>query len=481
MNAKSTNINILSKWLIDAYRTKNEKQIKKIVSSKPINSIVEAIEAIDDIDVVKFVLFSSRNIKIGQLFHFLPFERKVQILESATNKLISEIFNDMEVDDIYEFVMDISSELFRKIILIIDPEIRKQLLLISKYEEGEAGSIMNTSFFRCYEEWNINKAIDQISKSIDKNDFDKFIYVLNKKDQLVGKLEIYEIFLEKKRTKKIKEIMDEAVVSIDTDCEIEEIIQIFQKYNRESIPVVNREGMLVGVIDDNDILPAIQEEITEDIYKMYGITTLENPYARTSVLDIFKSRVIWLMVLMIVSTLTSFAIEYLTKWSNSILSDALSTAILIPIIPVISGTSGNAGSQSAASVIRALSIGEISKKDYKRVIWREIQVALLMALSLAIFNFIRLLIYYAITNPMKISPSIDGWGDISIISLAISLCLFISIFLSKTVGAFLPLFAMKINTDPTSMASPMLTTLIDTATTTILFTIGTGIIMLISN
>ncbi len=484
----------LIKQMIESYTTHNEKIIKKIVKSKPINVIIDALEDVEDIEVIKFVLFASRNTKMGQIFSYLSFEKKVEIIEISNNKLIKQIFSEIEVDDIYEFILEIEPALFKKILVSIDPEVRKQLMLLSKYEEGEIGSIMNVSFFKCYEDWTISKTVKVISENIDKNDFDKFVYVLDNENKLVGKIAVYDILLEKKRSKKIKEVMDRAVLSIKTDAEIEEVIQMFQKYDRESMPVINHDNEMVGLVTDNDILPALQEEITEDIYKMYGITTLNTSYTRISVIELFRSRIVWLLILMTVATLTSIAIEQLTSWSSSLLGNALSTLLLVPIIPVITGTSGNAGSQSAASVIRGISVGEIEKKDYGKVVLKEMQVALLIGLCLAIFNFVRLLIYYAIfyppseiganapaaPDPASDLSKIDSWWDIVAISGGISLCLFISISLSKMIGACLPLLAMKLKTDPTAMASPMLTTLIDTATTTILFVIGTAVIMLVS-
>lgn len=494
MNDKKHNHNSsIIKQMIESYTTHNEKTVKKILRSKAINVVIDALEQIEDIEIIKFVLFAARNLKMGQLFSYLSFDKKVEIIQTSNNKLIKQIFSEIEVDDIYEFILDIEPSLFKKILVSIDPEIRKQLMLLSKYEEGEVGSIMNIAFFKCYEDWTVSKTVKFTSETIDRNDFDKFIYVLDEENKLVGKIVIYDVLLEKKRSKKIKDLMDRAVLSIKTDTEIEEAIQIFQKYDRESIPVVNHENEMVGIITDNDILPALQEEITEDIYKMYGITTSSKSYSRISVLELFKSRIVWLLILMTVATLTSIAIEQLTTWSSKVLGNALSTLLLVPIIPVISGTSGNAGSQSAASVIRGLSTGEIDKKDYGKIVLKELQVALLIGLSLAIFNFARLLVYYAVFFPpstigANVDPSsgnalpsdsladVDSWWDIVAISAGISLCLFISISLSKIIGACLPLLAVKINTDPTAMASPMLTTLIDTATTTILFAIGTGII-----
>ena len=479
MNKKNNmnNVSLIQKQILDSYTYNNEKNIKKLVKIKPINLIVSSLEEIEDVEVIKFVLFATRNSKMGQIFSYLSFEKKVEILENSKNKFIHDLMKEIKIDDLFEFSMDLPSELFKKVIIAIDPDTRKELFILSKYdEEGEASSIMSTSFFKCYEDWTISKTIKEISSKIDKNDFDKFIYVLNESEQLVGKLIIYDIFLEKKKNIKIKDVMDKSVLSVKNNDDIEELIQIFQKYERESLPVVNNDNVMVGLITDNDILPALQEEMTEDIYKMYGITVSDKSYLRRNVFEIFRSRIFWLMILMVVSTLTSVAIDLLTDWSNNILlGSGLSTILLVPIIPVISGTSGNAGSQSAASIIRGLSTGEIEKKDYKKVILKEIQVALLMGITLASFNMIRLMLYYLAFDVVDKYNGLN-WNKIAVISAGISLCLFISVSMSKIIGALLPILAIKIKTDPTSMASPMLTTLIDTATTTILFLIGTSII-----
>lgn len=485
------NIDSLAKYIEHNYSINNQKNIKKLIKNKPINTLVEAIEKIDEINVIRYFLIctiSEKNNLIGQFFSALKFEKKNSIIETSNSKLIKQIFEDLEVNDAFDFIHDVSKDLKKRILISISPEVRKDIVQLSKYEESEIGGIMNSLFLKCELEWTVAKATQYISNNREEISINGTLYVVNHEGELEGNVQIHDILLEKDKNKLMISIVDKTTISVSINDEIEDVILIFQKYNLESIPVIDNGNVLVGFITDNDIIHAISEETTDDIYKMYGITQLSQPYARTKVFKIVKSRIFWLILLMFVSTLTSAIIDMFTQ-IGTVQTSGLSTVFLIPIIPVITGASGNAGSQSAATLIRSLSIGEISNKDYRKVITKEFNVAIIIATILSLINYVRLVIYFSIRlavegtdkvgNPDIQISSEQYMAIAAVTSLGISISLFLSILLSKMIGSLLPIFAIKINVDPASMASPLLTTMIDTLTTTLLFAIGIGFLLII--
>ncbi|MBR2651854.1 magnesium transporter [bacterium] len=213
--------------------------------------------------------------------------------------------------------------------------------------------------------------------------------------------------------------MDESFISVKPNDDIESIIDLFKEYHFENIPVVNNENRLIGIISDNDILPAIEEEVTEDIYNMYGIQKTEETYFKSSIIKIVKSRLLWVVVLMVSATLTSVAISLFQNLGASITA-GVSTALLVPIIPVITGTSGNTGSQSFATTVRLIAIGDVTPKEYKKLIFNEFKIGLLLGFFVSIINFARLLIYFAI--PAFRQNEMDSTTIPYVETIFISLC-----------------------------------------------------------
>ena len=289
--------------------------------------------------------------------------------------------------------------------------------------------------------------------------------------------------------------MSEDFYKVKPTDELEDVINLFDRYNLNNLPVVNNRGVLIGLINNKDIATAMQDEATEDIYNMYGITEMKTPYLHASIWNISKSRLLWLVILMVAATLTSFVLDQFQNLGET-LTQGLSSIMLVPLLPVLTGTSGNAGSQASASVIRSLSIGEITKKEYWKAIRKEMCVGIMIGLILALVNFARVLAYYGITLDSQMAkfakwasthPDISAnvsdkgyvFSKLSIIAATTSLTLFISIFFSKLLGSALPIIATKCNIDPTVMSAPILATLLDVVTTTTLFGIGIGIIHVI--
>lgn len=484
-NNTNINQNFLTQNILKTYEHKDITGLKKLLKSKRIDKIVESLETINDTQIILFVLVATKDGICGDIFKYLNTELKSKIINDASLQQLRIILFELYNDDVIILKNDFPMYT-KKILLSLDSQQRAAIKQLSEFDEDEAGSIINSDFFTINQNLSIKEALIEIKRMY--NDFEQsnIIYVVDNYNRLKGYVTIHSLLFADSFELKISNVIQEDVFYVRSDEDIDAVLDIFRKYQIEQLAVVDKDNQLIGYISDNDILPVINAETTTDIYKMYGISELDFPYIKSSVFVLFKSRLLWLAVLMISATCTGFLID---KFQNvgQLVTAGLSTLVIVPIIPAMTGTSGNAGSQAAASVIRALSVGEITLKEYNKVLAKEFLVGALIGLVLAIINFARLIIYFAI-----IKPDLQQYNVLyenitnnphtkmivgAIVSAGSSVALFFAIVISKLLGGTLPLLATKLKIDPTIMSTPILSTLLDMVTTIILF--GFGIIFLL--
>lgn len=468
--------------LLKYYKSKNIVAIQRLVKKNQLNSTIKAIESIDETEIIIFILMALSATKHNNIFRFFSDELQRIIIEESNNNQLKIILKNLYPDEILD-IANKNDDLFKKILLCLSSKQRTLIKQISKFENDEAGSIMNPDYISFNDNYTIKECINIYKKSFDKIEGNLRFFVTSSNKKLVGQVSIETLFFVDDNSQTVDSIMDQNVMSVHPTDDVEDIIAIIQDYNLPTLPVVDNDGILVGIINDNDILPAIEEETTEDIYHMYGIQKLQDSYIKSTVWSIVKSRLFWVLILMISATLTSIVIDRFENWGISA-TLGLSTILLVPIIPVITGTSGNTGSQSAATVIRALAVGEVTPKEYKKVILKEFQVGLLLGGLLAVFNMIRLSIYFAIPAfrdiPNNLELKIDNDYAVAMIAaVASTISLWIAIILSKLLGSILPLIATKFKLDPTVMSTPLIATTIDVCSTSILFAVGIGLLSLV--
>ncbi len=481
---KSTKVlNNLTKNILNYAKTYNVNALIRTIKKNPINVINECLNLIDDIPAIIFILVSATKTKSKILLLGLSFDKIEEVFKTAKANELKIILKGLWPDQIFQ-LMEEHKNWVKEILLNIDSDTRQEVKKISKYEEDEVGHIMNPEFLSLNKDWTINKCLKIIKQERTNIEQTSTLYIVDN-NELFGVIKLQDIFFAEKYNEKIGNICDHNPIYITHKGSIDEVIKLFDKYNIDSIAVCGNDKTIKGIVKNSDIVQAIQEETTDDIYKMYGMSDLSFPYLSAPIKNIIKSRIFWLIILMISATITSFVIDRFQVLGQD-LTNGLSTALLVPIIPVLTGTSGNAGSQSSASIIRALSIGDITSREYFRAIKKEVFVGFLVGLILAIVNFIRLLIYYSILfndHPNDI-PGIN-WNNIEwfskrlIIACSTSVTLFIAIILSKLLGSALPIIAMKLKIDPSVMSAPILATILDVTTTTLLFGIGLGITLLL--
>ncbi len=471
----------LSKQIEQFFEQKNVNLLLKTLKNKPIDVIVHALEEINDSQIIIFVLIAIKDTICTDVFKSINIELRSTIIEEATIQQLRVILFELFNDDIVILMKDLPS-LKMKILHSLDSNQRAAIRQLADYDENYAYSLANTDFFTLNEDFTIRETLVEIKRIQDDYERNNIMYVTNNMSKLVGSISMHSLLFADSYDIKLKEIVDSSIITLHKNDDIDDVVKAFKKYELEQLAIIDENEHLVGYITDNDIQPYMDVETTVDIYKMYGITKSDFPYIKSSPVVLFKSRFFWLVLLMIAATVTAFLIDRFQDVGQT-MTAGLSTLIIVPIIPAVTGTTGNAGSQSAASIIRALSIGDITVKEYGKTILKELLASSLIAFILALVNFLRLVVYFAIIPP-KIHSSgivITTITDPMIVGLIIasstSLSLFIATVVSKFLGCSLPFFATRVKADPTIMSAPILSTLCDMITTVVLF--GFGILFLI--
>jgi magnesium transporter len=424
--------------------------LKELLVTINIADIAELIEELPEAELVKVFRLLPKAIA-ADVFSYLPTDVEQMIITSLTEKEAVSIIDDLAADDATDLCDEMPASVVKKLLAKAEPETRRDINHLLKYPDDSAGSIMTVEFVDLKENLTVGEAVQRIKKiGIDKETIN-VCYVLDESRRLIGTVAIRFLLL-KDENELIGDIMHKNVVMVNTLTDQEEVAQIIQKYDFTTVPVVDNEQRLVGIITVDDIVDILEQEATEDIEKMAAIMPTEEPYMKTSVFVQWKKRIPWLLVLMISASFTQAVIN---TYQDAIIAAGYS--VMTSFIPMLMDTGGNSGSQASVSVIRAITLNEIQFKDMFKVVWKESRVALLCGLTLAVCNFFKLII-------------IDG-AQVSV-SLTVCLTLIVTVFVAKVVGAVLPIVAKKLGFDPTVMASPLITTVVDVLSLMIFFNIA---------
>ena len=382
----------------------------------------------------------------SEVFSYLSPEKQQEVIENITDEEIKFIVEDMYLDDTIDFIEEMPANIVDKILKNTSSDKRKLINQMLKYPENSAGSVMTVEYISFKDNYTVKQAIEYYRKvAIDKEETD-ICFVTDTKKKLVGIISLKTLILSKDDSY-IQDEMDTNFVSVLTLDDQEEIAALFRKYDLTTMPVVDHEDRLVGVITVDDIVDVIDQENTEDIQKMAAMNPSDEEYLKESVVSLAKHRILWLLVLMISATFTGLVIK---KYE-----DILQSAVyLATFIPMLMDTGGNAGSQSATLVIRGIALEEIEFSDIFKVIWKELRVSVLVGFILSAVNFIR--IYYFTRSGLETS-------------LVVAISMFLTVIMAKVIGGVLPLVAKSLKIDPAIMASPLITTIVDTAALIIFF------------
>lgn len=377
------------------------------------------------------------------------------LIKAFTDKELQELVNDMFLDDTVDIIEEMPANVVKRILANASPENRKQINSLLEYPDDSAGSIMTTEYVSLPASATVEDAFEKIRRQGVNKETVYTCYVTDRKKRLIGVVTVRDMLLAEKN-ELIAHIMDENVITAFTLDDKEQVALKFSKYDFLALPVIDKEGCLVGIVTVDDAVDVIQEEATEDIQKMAAIVPTEKSYLKQSALSIWKARVPWLLLLMISATFTSMI---LSKYEASL------SAVLFAFVPMLMGTAGNAGNQSSATVIRALALNEVEFKDTFRVILKELVSAFIIGLTVSVVCFIKLYFIDSLYNEVTLE-----------ISLVVSLVLLLAIVMAKLVGCLLPLIAKKCKLDPAVVASPFMTTIVDVLALVIYCTISLALL-----
>ena len=423
------------------------KEKLKMVNSADIPTILEDL---DKENVVKLFRILPKE-QAGEAFSYMEPYMKEKLIQDLTDTELKGIINEPFMDDTVDLIEEMPSNVVKKILKVVNAKDRKIINELLQYPEDSAGSIMTTEFIDLKETMTVEQALQRIRDIGIDSETIYNCYVLNKNRVLLGIIDIKEILISKKE-QVIKELMTTNVISVNTLEDQEDVAKLFDKYDMYAIPVVDTENRLVGIITVDDAINVLQDETSEDFEKMAAMSPSEKGYFETSVFHHAKNRIVWLLVLMLSSAITGGII---TNYEQAFAA----VPLLVAFIPMIMGTGGNCGSQSSTLIIRGLATDEIELKDIFKALWKEFRVSIIVGITLAIVNGIRIMIQY---------------NDIQL-AIVIGLTLIATVALSKALGCLLPMLAKKLKLDPAIMATPLITTLVDIFSILVYFQIATAI------
>ncbi|MBR3348962.1 MAG: magnesium transporter [Solobacterium sp.] len=436
---------------------------------------VEARESIIDLEPVDiaFIMESLPEDTIPVVFRLLPKELAAEVFvelenDSQENLIkgfskaeLKEVLDELYLDDAVDIIEEMPANVVKRILATADPETRRDINNILQYPEDSTGSIMTTEYIDLKSNLTVADALKRIRRVGQDMETINVMYVVDKDRHLLGYVSIRTLLLaEEDQT--VEEIMDDTIISASTLDDQEETARKFEKYDFLTMPVVDKENRLVGIVTIDDALDVLMEETTEDIEKMAAITPTYKSYLNTGILETVKSRIPWLLLLMVSATFTG---QIISSFEEALAA----VTILTAYIPMLMDTGGNCGSQASVTVIRGISLNEISIKDLAKVIWKEIRVAVIVGTILAACNFAKLMLVDKMLfhNPITVQ-----------VALVICLTLIFTVFAAKLVGCSLPILAKTLGFDPAVMASPFITTIVDAISLLIYFQFAQMILQL---
>ena len=423
-------------------------ELKTMLSEMNVPDIAELFEELDKEKSIQIFRILPKAIA-SEVFSHMESDRQQTIIEALTDSEIGEIMNELFVDDAVYFIEEMPVNVVRRALKSVQGEKRKHINQILNYPEKSAGSIMTTELVALREDATVQEAFKTIRGTGLNKETIYTCYVIKRDRQLVGVITAKKLMLARPEDR-IGDIMETNVVFAHTTDDQEAVADQFQKYDFLAMPVVDNEQMLVGIITVDDIVDVIVEESTEDIEKMGALAPSDEPYMKTGILRLAKNRFLWLLVLMLSATITANIIEGFEE------SLAL-MPILMAFIPMLMDTGGNSGAQASTLIIRGMALGDIRLRDFLRVFWKEIRVALLCAVALSAVNFGRIYLMH---------------GQNMLLAITVSLTLICTVVVAKSLGGLLPMLAKRLKIDPAMMAAPVITSIADATSLVIYFSIA---------
>lgn len=426
----------------------SSKEYKKAQSVLTQNNAIDNAKLLESLDP-KDCAFAFRLIpkdEASKVFSCMSSSMQAYLVDLFTQSELKEVIDSLYMDDTVDLLEDLPANLVKRILASVDPQKRNIINKLCKYPEDSAGSIMTIEYVSLRKDMTVQEALDHIKATGIHKETIYTCYVLENK-KLLGIVSAKSLITSNRDTK-IEKLMNKNIISVQTHTDQEEVAKLFRKYDLIAMPVLDSENCFVGIVTFDDVMDVMIDETNEDISKMAAIEPNEKSYFETTIWQHAKHRIMWLLILMFSATITG---SIITRYENAFQA----VPLLVSFIPMLMDTGGNCGSQSSTLIIRGLALGDIKFKDLFRVIFKEFRISLIVGAILAVANGLRIFIQYQ--NPQ--------------IAIVVALSLAVVVILSKFIGCVLPLFANKVGLDPAIMASPLITTIVDTCSILVYFNI----------
>ena len=448
----------------DSQREKQFEELNILLENRSMRALQLKLEDMNEFDVAKFLSEIDEKKRpmvfrmlaketAAEVFANFDVDDQEQIINSITDSELAAILEELYVDDAVDMMEELPANVVKRVMRAATPDTRRLINQYLHFPENSAASMMTAEFIDLKKYMNVRESIARIRRIGEDKETIYTCFVTSADRRLEGVVSVKDLLLHDDETV-IEDIMDRNVVYAVTTDDREEVSGKISDYDLLAIPVVDREGRLVGIVTVDDVIDVMEAETTEDFEKMAAMTPSDKPYSRTAVKDMWKNRIPWLMFLMLSATFTSMII---TDFEDSLAAQA----VLVGFIPMLMGTGGNSGAQASTAVIRSISLGDTEPGDAPKVAWKEWRVAVLCGLSLALINFVKMLL---------VDRLLLGNGAVTVLVAATVSCsiVFIVMF-AKVVGSMLPLLAEKIGVDPAVMANPLISTITDAVSLLIYF------------
>lgn len=436
---------MVTEELLAFLKNKDYRSLKKMLVDMNEADIAEFIDELD-IEKSSLVFRLLPKALAADVFACLDSDQQEHLISGMSDTDLSYIIENLYVDDAVDMLEELPSVLVSRVLEHATAGTRKQINEILKYPENSAGSIMTVEYIGLKKNMTVKEAFDYIRKYGTEKETIYTCYVMGDLRVLEGVVTVKELLMNPYDVL-IEDIMDTRIIKAETTDDREDIVDIFNKYGFLSLPVVDHENRLVGIVTIDDAMDVMEEEDTEDFEKMAAMSPSERPYLKTGILILAKNRIAWLMILMLSSMITG---SILSRYESVFAA----LPLLVSFIPMLTDTGGNAGSQSSTMVIRGMAIGEIEPADILKILWKEFRVAIIVGSILAGVNFVKIIVQYP--------------GNYTI-GITVALSLFATVILANLIGGFLPILAKKLKFDPAIMASPLISTLVDAMSLMIYF------------
>ena len=444
-----------------------EQTLGKLLQEKRYSAIRDVLVTMNPADIAA-VFNGVQREQLPLLFRLLPKELAAETfveMEPETQELLIHGFSDSElhevvdelyVDDAVDIVEEMPANVVKRILAQASPDMRKEINEILRYPENSTGSIMTTEYISLRPDMTVTQAFERIMRTgVDKETI--YTCYVTKERQLLGLVTVKDLLLCPDKSTKVDKLMNPHVITVSTLTDQEETARMLAKYNFLAMPVVDSGGRMVGIVTFDDAMDVLQEEVTEDIEIMGGMTPSDKTYMRSSPLDLFRHRIPWLLLLMVSATFTGMII---TRFENALAAQVVLTAF----IPMLMDTGGNSGSQSSVTVIRAISLGEVDFMDLAAVVWKEIRSSVMCGIALACACFGKI---------MLIDRLLLHNTDVTVlVALVVCFTMVLTVMVAEMIGCTLPIIAKRLGFDPAVMASPFITTIVDAVSLLLYFGIA---------